>query len=309
MTTTSGLEALGTYVFIGARRAEDLGLAERIATEILADVDRTCSRFRDDSDLTLVNNHPGRWVEVDPLLVAAVSAACEAARQTSGLVNPLLGRPMVQLGYDRDFGLLTQEEETAVPFAVLGPGPAMDWWEQIRLDPEGAVQIPTGTALDLGASGKAWAADLIAAAWADALREPALVSLGGDLRISTPDARPWQIAISEHPGRSPDAQIGLDRGGLATSSTQVRRWLHGGVRRHHVIDPRTGLSAAEVWRTVTATGPTCATANTASTAAIVLGAAAPDWLAERGVSARLVATNGQVRHVGDWPSPNEGRRR
>ncbi len=304
MSTTSRIDALGTYVHIGTRCDADMATAERLAVEILADVDRTCSRFRDDSDLTLVNNQPGRWVEVDPLLVAAVAAGCEAARQTDGLVNPLLGRPLVQLGYDRDFKTLVEFEEAPelTPFPGPAAGPSTSTWEQIRLDPDGAVMIPTGTALDLGATGKAWAADLIAAAWLDQLAEPALVSLGGDIRITAGDLEPWRIAISEHPGAATAVEIGLDQGGLATSSTQVRRWRRGGVRRHHLIDPRTGLSAVEVWRTVTATGPTCAAANTASTAAIVLGAEAPEWLADRGVSARLVSHAGQVAHVGGWPS-------
>lgn len=309
MTTVSRLEALGTYVHIGTRSAEELPRAELVATEILRDVDETCSRFRDDSDLSHVNNHPGRWVEVDPLLVAAVAAACDAARQSDGLVSPLLGRPLVQLGYDRDFKLLTECEDSEVSSPFPGPDavPSIRSWEEIRLDPDGALQIPAGTALDLGSTGKAWAADLIAAAFIETLREPALVSLGGDIRISARDGMPWQVAISESPGAAPAQHIGLDGGGLATSSTLVRHWRRRGVRRHHVIDPRTGFSATEVWRTVTATGPTCMAANTASTAAIVLGEAAPVWLADRGVSARLVSHRGEVLHVGGWPTPEPGR--
>ena len=301
--TTCTREALGTYVFIGTRSSEDLERAERMATQILIDVDETCSRFRVDSDLTRVNNHPGQWVEVDPILVAAVHAACEAARETDGLVNPLLGRPLVQLGYDRDFELLAEAEESPL-LSDTSPAPSISAWQRIRLDPEGAVRIPTGTALDLGSTGKAWAADLVAAAFADLLEAPALISLGGDIRISEPDDLPWQIAISERPEESAEVTVGLDGGGLATSSTQVRRWRRGGVRRHHLIDPRTGLPAAEVWRTVTATGPTCLAANTASTAAVVLGEAAPQWLAERGVTARLVHADGSVLHLGEWPVPD-----
>jgi len=106
--------------------------------------------------------------------------------------------------------------------------------------------------------------------------------------------------VTDRPG-GPPALVGLDRGGLTTSSTRVRRWTRRGARRHHLLDPRTGLPAPEVWRTVTATGATCVAANTASTAAVVLGAEAPDWLAERDVTARLVARDGAVRTVGAWP--------
>jgi thiamine biosynthesis lipoprotein len=42
-------------------------------------------------------------------------------------------------------------------------------------------------------------------------------------------------------------------------------------------------------------------ANIASTAAIVLGRAAPRWLAGCALAARLVAEDGTVTHIGDWP--------
>jgi thiamine biosynthesis lipoprotein len=95
--------------------------------------------------------------------------------------------------------------------------------------------------------------------------------------------------------------VWLSGGGLATSSTRVRRWTHEGRVRHHLLDPRTGLPAPEVWTTVTATGPSCVAANAASTAAVVLGHQALRWLAHAGVTARLVAIDGSVHRVGGWP--------
>lgn len=301
-TVSSSFEALGTTVFLAVRDPAELSRARRLAEQVLTDVDQVCSRFRGDSDLTRVNMHPGAWVEVDPLLVAAVEVALAAARATDGLVDPLLGRQVVELGYDRTFRLLVDDAQQEV-VDVSPPEP--ERWREIELDPEGAIRIPAGTSLDLGATGKAWAADMIATAYEQHLHTSAVISVGGDLRIADPDARPaagpWTVAVSEHPGAEPDAVVTLDRGGLATSSTLVRRWTRAGARRHHLLDPRTGRPAREVWRTVTATGETCTAANTASTAAIVLGRHAPAWLAARGVTARLVAASGAVRLVGSWP--------
>ncbi|WP_395659446.1 FAD:protein FMN transferase [Nocardioides sp.] len=306
--STAMFSALGTYVFVATRREGDLAGARRLAETVLADVDRTCSRFKPDSDLSRANAGAGQWVEVDPLLVAAVTAACAAAEQTDGLVHPLLGRPLVQLGYDRDFAEVPAEAETPT---VVWPSdaPHLGQWREIGLDPDGAIQVPFGTALDLGSTGKAWAADVVATAFAQELSGSALVSLGGDLAIAAPDGDPWPVAISTHPAGPVEATVGLDRGGLATSSTRVRRWARRGVRLHHLIDPRTGRPCPEVWRTVTATGPTCAAANAATTTAVVLGAEAPRWLTERGVTARLVAADGQVRTTGTWPTEPEEQRR
>ena len=63
---------------------------------------------------------------------------------------------------------------------------------------------------------------------------------------------------------------------------------------HHIVDPRTGDVAAPCWRTASVVAATCVDANIASTAAIVMGRAAPGWLAECGLPARLVAEDGTV---------------
>lgn len=297
MTHHTTFEAIGTQVFVAVRRPERLATARSLAKGVLDDVDAVCSRFRADSDLSRVNANPGRWVEVDPLLLEAVRVARAAAEQTDGLVSPLLGRTLVQLGYDRDFSLLRDRGE---PSDSSGEPPAPDAWRAIETG-QGMLRIPDGSALDLGCTGKAWAADVIAAAYEHHGLGPAVVSVGGDLRIASPDGEPWPVAVSELPGAGPDTVVSLDRGGLATSSTQVRRWTHRGVRRHHLLDPRSGQPVDETWRTVTAVGETCVAANTATTAALVLGPDAPQWLASHHVTARLVGRDGDVQTVGAWP--------
>ncbi len=302
------IDAFGSYLFLSVRRPSALDAVVRLAEAVVADVDATCSRFRDDSDLSIANAGAGRWVDVDPLLVAAVDVACRAAEATDGLVNPLLGRTLVQLGYDRDFSRLTPPVGTVHPGdPTAADAPPSDAWRRVRTHPRGAIRVPAGTALDLGSTGKAWAADLIASAIEAEHGEPALVSVGGDVRIAAPDREPWDISVSERHGGTVQQRVLLTDGGLATSSTRVRRWSHGGAVRHHLVDPRTGRPADEVWRTVTATGPTCVAANTAATAAVVLGAEAPGWLVDRGVAARLQPTRGRVVTTGTWPEPTSGR--
>jgi thiamine biosynthesis lipoprotein len=167
-----------------------------------------------------------------------------------------------------------------------------------------AVRIPAGTALDLGATGKAFAADLVAATLAGELTSSAMVSVGGDLAVSRADGTAWPVAVSERRG-GPAVTVLVTSGGLATSSTRVRRWTRAGASYHHLIDPRTGLPADVAWRTATCVGTTAVAANTASTAAIVLGADAPAWLEAHDVTARLVAADGAVRRTAGWPAPRE----
>ena len=69
-------------------------------------IDRACSRFRADSELSRVNGAGGRWVQVDPLLIEALELALRAAALTDGDVDPTIGRALELAGYDRDWRLL-----------------------------------------------------------------------------------------------------------------------------------------------------------------------------------------------------------
>lgn len=291
---------LGTYVHVAT--AGDLERAVELSVAVLAEVDFACSRFRSDSDLSRANARAGSWTEVGPLLTAAVGVAIEAARDTDGLVDPCLGRQLIEIGYDSDFStVLARGDVRSVPPAAA----RRDAWREVGVNPDGAILVPSGTLLDLGATAKAWAADLVATAIADEIGDDALVSLGGDIRISDSSSYCWPVLITEHPDGEGDELgpelVTLDGGGLATSSTLVRRWVAGTVMQHHLLDPRTGRPVAPYWRTVTATGPTCLAANVATTAAIVLGPEAPAWLAQHEVDARLVAIDGSVHRTGRWP--------
>lgn len=289
-------QALGCTIHVETREATDLAPARALVAQVLDDVDAVASRFREDSDLTRVNRSPGRWVRVDTLLVAALRVALGAAADSAGLVHPLLGRPMVELGYDRTFGTLREVEE---PVGDQPRAPYLGSWRDIELD-EDAVRIPQDTSLDLGATAKAWCTDLAVAALEEHLTGDAVVSVGGDLR--TAGTGVWEVGVSERPADEPQVLVELS-GALATSSTQVRRWRRGGVEHHHLLDPRTGQPAQETWRTVSVAAPTCVGANTASTGAIVLGEDAAEHLRRTVHAARLVDTAGRCRLIGTWPVP------
>jgi thiamine biosynthesis lipoprotein len=132
-----------------------------------------------------------------------------------------------------------------------------------------------------------------------------LVSLGGDIAVAgEPPGGGWPVLVTDN-HRSEGARgqvVSIREGGLATSSTTVRRWRAGTVELHHIVHPATGAPVAEVWRTVSVAAASCIDANTAATASIVRGDAAPQWLESLGLSARLVRWDGDVVTVGGWPS-------
>jgi thiamine biosynthesis lipoprotein len=274
-----------------------------------AAMDAACSRFREDSELSRINALAGESVQVGPLFAEVVGAALRAAAATDGDVDPTCGAGLEAIGYDRDIEVLREGGVRVVVHEYL-PAPG---WKSIDWDPESrTLRVPPGCRLDFGAVAKALAADRAAAAVTRELGCGVLVSLGGDIATfgSGPD-QGWRIKVTDdhRAGEAvPGQKISLSSGGLATSSTTVRRWSRGGVERHHIVDPRTGASATEVWRTASAVAASCVDANAASTAAIVLGEAASGWLAEQGIAARLVRPDGAVVVVAGWPEDEEGSR-
>ncbi len=297
----SGFPALGTTASV---RTVDPSVARSARATVETEIDefdRTCSRFRPDAELAALNAAAGRPAVVSPTLYLAVEQALRAARVTDGRVDPTIGSRLSELGYDQDFASLPPDGP-ALSIQVRRFGD----WDRVRLDPVArSIELPVGVALDLGATAKALCADQAAAAAAAATGTGVLVSLGGDVAVAgDPPAGGWVVRVCDDhraPDVGPVEDVSIESGGLATSSTTVRRWSRGADDLHHVVDPATGRPAAVVWRTVTVAASSCLDANIASTAALIFGRHAPTWLGEHGLDARLVRSDGSVVVVGGWP--------
>jgi len=297
--------ALGTSVHVVVTDPEHLDRAVATVERVVAAIDLACSRFRDDSELSRLQAGDGpHEAVVSPLLAQALAAALRAAELTDGAVDPTVGVAVRGAGYTVDFANLPADGGP-IPLEVV-PVPG---WRRINLFPATRrVEIPDGVEVDLGATAKALAADLAAAEAAATMSGGGvLVSLGGDVAVAgDPPVEGWHIQIAEDsraPITAEGETVAIRSGGLATSSTTVRRWRRGGVELHHIIDPATGLPAAGPWRTVSVVAGSCVDANTAATAAIVRGASATAWLEAARLPARLVDRSGAVIRVGGWPAP------
>jgi thiamine biosynthesis lipoprotein len=206
------------------------------------------------------------------------------------------------IGYDDDFARIRGRTERIVLRLERVPG-----WKAVRFDAKSrCVRLRRGVELDFGSTGKALASELAAhAARSESRARGVLVTVGGDVAMAGEAPRDgWDVLIADDSRAEPTGSgelIALHDGGIATSSTSVRRWVRGDVELHHIIDPRTGLSAVTPWRTVSVVADRCVSANAAATAAIVLGDAAAGWLDAHGLAARLVATDGSVTVSRAWP--------
>ena len=300
--------ALGSAVRVIVTRPASLAAAKAAVDDVLAAIDVAASRFRPDSELSLLNARPDQVIKVSPLLARAISAALRGAELTNGAVDPTVGSAVRLSGYDSDFGSIARDGAAMELVAHRVPG-----WRAIRFsEATRTIVIPRGVELDLGATGKALAADLAAEAAANIVSGGGvLVSLGGDIAVAgEAPADGWSIQASDDSAAAisdSEETISIASGGVATSGTTVRRWVRGGVVLHHIIDPATGMPVRSMWRTATVAAGTCVDANIASTAAIVMGEHAIGWLRTQRMPARLVEVGGRVHRIAGWPDWAESK--
>jgi thiamine biosynthesis lipoprotein len=207
------------------------------------------SRFRDDSDITRLNNASSRGesMTTDRRLAIALHACDRANRVTDGRFDPRVIDRLEAWGY-RGAPLWAAASPTAL-------GAAMRIVERID---RSRVHVPHP--IDLGGIGKG-----LALRWAAGRIERLglqryLLDAGGDIvvRGRGPDGDPWHIGIEDPGGgQDPLAVAALRAGAIATSSIRRLRWEVDGRIRHHLVDPATGEPADDglVAVTVAASDP------------------------------------------------------
>lgn len=286
------------------------GAAVEAALAELARLEGLWHPQKPESDVARVNAAAGAApVAVAPETIEVVTAALEIAAATDGAFDPTIG-PLVQAwGFGGESRLPSAAERAAAATLVD--------WRQVQVNPEAQTLFLArpGMVLDLGAIAKGDAA----ARAREVLRRQGitagLVQVGGSVATlgRRPDGEPWSIAI-QHPRREQDylTILSLDEGFVDTAGDYQRYFEHEGVRYHHILDPRTGMPARGL-ASVTVLTNRGDQADALATAAFVLGPEAGyRFLEQRGVSAILVTTGGEVSmtpdlagrvqvDVGPWP--------
>lgn len=287
--------AMGTEVTVALperREAEARALVEAIAATF-RDNEERFSRFRRDSELSILNRSKGPTTVSEQMFDALVEAR-RFHEHTSGLFDPAVGAALVRLGYDRSFA------PGAMDRAGVAPSRRTASLADVVLEPETrTVFRPDHVQLDLGGIVKGRTVDEAAAL----LPGAGAVDAGGDavLRGCGDDARGWLVEVEDpaHPERTLLVLRLRDRA-VATSAPNRRRWRVGGVEAHHLVDPRTGRSGESDLAQVTVVAPNARTADVLAKTGFLLGAAAARaWLAGLSdVAAILVGRDGGVQIVG-----------
>jgi thiamine biosynthesis lipoprotein len=293
--------------------ADDAAHLAEVAIERLQRLETRWSRFLSDSEISRLNNSPGVPVLVTPETFRLIDLALTSWQMTAGRFDPTMLAELRAEGYDRSFELLGDPE--GVP-SETGPPPdagrrrfprssARPSPPDIRLDAVvGTVRLGFSTTFDPGGIGKGFAADLVVAELLSSGARGALVSVGGDLRAAgeTPDGGSWVVAVADplHP-QHVIGNLCFESGAVASTWRTKRAWLGpDGKPHHHLIDPRTGRSAASGVAGVTVVAAQGWRAEVLAKSAFLAGPEEGPALIARSEAAGLVITDdGSVLPAGN----------
>ncbi len=294
-------EAMGTRVELIAApgsKPRDVARAFAFVRGVFEREEARFSRFRTDSELSLVNSQAGRWVQVSRPFASLTDLALRSAEETGGLFDPTVLPALKAAGYDRDYAEVRARADAEIGedaelaairrdfrTLMIKNSTACGAWRDIELEGD-RLRMPRGAELDFGGIAKGWTVDLAAE---KASELPwAIVDGGGDLRIvgDTPEEG-LDVAVEDPEAVGLEAmRLRLASGALATTSVTVRSWGPGA---HHIIDPRTSLPALTGVVQATVWGANCAEAEVWSKAAVLAGPGILDR-----VSASIVLESGEI---------------
>jgi FAD:protein FMN transferase len=241
-------------VIMGTRCAVEVWAADRAQGNaaidaVLADmrrIDALMSTYKPDSEVSRINANADRA----PVPVSAeLLGLLQTAQQYSALSKGAFDITYASVGYLYDYRAHQRPDDRAVTAALS----AVDY-RQLKLDATARTVAfgRPGMRIDLGGIAKGYAVDRgIEILKARGLAH-AMVNSGGDTRVSGDRfGKPWVIGI-RHPDRKDEVvlRVPLVDAAFSTSGDYERYFDEGGVRYHHILNPKTGRSPHEL-RSVT----------------------------------------------------------
>lgn len=257
-------------------------------------IDRAMSPFKPESELSRLNREAAKApVPISKEMFELIARSIEFSELSQGAFDITFA----SVGYMFDYrnGIKPRLEKIAAALPGINH-------RHIRLDRrECTIQFARdGVRLDLGGIAKGHAVDnCVALLKARGVKE-ALVMAGGDSRVlGDKRGRPWMIGIRD-PRRKDTmvAMIPLVDAAISTSGDYERYFEADGVRYHHILDPRTGISATGV-RSVTVVGPDATTTEGISKSVFIMGPERGIRFAESlpGIDAVIIDGDGNMHYT------------
>ena len=261
--------ALGSEVAL-TLIAQDKDQAKLILNALWASIvafEKHFSRFLSDSELSQFNYHAGQETKISSEFRNLLSTAQKYSLKTDGLYNPFILPSLNRAGY-------------------IGSWPNPGDYDQVLnysirqvfdidklIIKRSSAIIPSNSAIDLGGIGKGYLLDKLAGYLEKSGIKNYWLSLGGDIICLGKDigGSPWKVGIADAQDDEVVGETINNKSGgklaIATSGTTH----HKGLGWHHIIDPRSGLSASTDVLTATVTAKSGVEADIHAKCLVILG--------------------------------------
>jgi thiamine biosynthesis lipoprotein len=289
--------------------------AVRAAFDEIYRLEKLMSTTDPASEIYALNNSGTEWVSVSSDVIYVLQKAKYYSELSNGAFDVTV-EPLVNLWMDK-----VKESGKEPDPAQLQSAMALVGWENLEIDENNSRVrfLKDGMQVTLGGIAKGYAEDKVVELLKQAGVKQALVEMGGQIAGFGP--KTWRAGI-QHPRIEGDrlGVLSLDNSSVATSGDYRRFYLLNGKRIHHIIDPRTGMSAEDCI-SVTVVAENGVDADALSTAVFVAGPVQGKALLDNlGLRGLIVTAEGElvqtiacdfenlVTHVTTWearPSADE----
>jgi len=259
---------------MGTRCDVELWTEDRVAGEAaiaavfteMRRIDARFSTFKPDSEVSRVNAGAARApMPISKELYDLIQTSIDYSVLTRGAFDITYA----SVGYMYDYPDHIRPTDAQIAAAL----PEISY-RHIRLDPAAHTVFfdHPGVRIDFGGIGKGYAVDRGIAILQAAGISRAMVNAGGDSRvIGDRFGKPWIVAIRDPDDSTRAAlKIPLSDTAFSTSGDYERYFDEGGIRYHHILNPKTGKSPHKV-RSVTILAPTATRSDALTKSVFVMG--------------------------------------
>ena len=262
--TTFAMDTVMNFTLYGEKKQTADTVKPLLAGGVSA-LDKILSATEEGSDIAQLNRRGTGGVGAETAEVLA--KALELCEATGGALD-ITAYPAVKA-----WGFTQEEHRVPSPAELEALAEKIDY-AAVKLE-GGAVSLPEGVEMDLGAVAKGWAGDLLA----EAVRANGISSALLDLGQSTitavgakPDGSPWRVGVVDpaRPGAC-FAVVELEDMAMGTSGGYQRYFEQDGEIYWHILDPDTAAPARSGLASVTVASPSAFLCDGLSTALFVMG--------------------------------------
>lgn len=264
--------------------------AAKAAEEEVKRIERTYSRYRQDSVISAINRSAGKTpTKINNETYSLLNYADACYSQSNGLFDITSG--VLRIAWDFRKEQLPSQRDIHSILPLVG-------WGNVEFNADEIYLPRDGMELDFGGIGKEYAADRAGIILKEHDITNGLVNLGGDVFAVGPqaDGSPWKISIV-HPRKKNTviAQVPLFHGGLATSGDYERYILVNGKRYHHLLNPKTGWPSEMTFQSVSVISDCCIVSGSSSSIAMLFGITEGEkWLSSLGLFNFCITNYGEV---------------